>query len=69
MNVKTLGVLGTILFVLALLACVFVGSCRGALAESECLTKGFSGSRVTYAGLGTAFCVRRVGLVDEVVPL
>ena len=46
-----------------------ISGCRESMAGAACKAKGYSGSDVTYGGFGSAYCIRRVGLVDEVVPL
>ncbi len=45
------------------------GGCREASTAAACRARGYSGSNVNYAGFGDGYCIRRVGLIDEVVPL
>lgn len=46
-----------------------IGACQKARYERACLEKGYPAAKVTWAGLGEPFCVKRVDQTDEVIPL
>ena len=60
-----LAIVGVAVLVIVLIAAEW----RTAAAERECVEHGYPNARVTWGGLGEAFCIRRLDQTDEVTPL
>ena len=46
-----------------------LGGIRNMKADTECLAAGYPQSKVISAGLGPAYCIKRIDQTDVVVPL